>query len=93
VPYPWHKDRQQLFNAREAAAAGAAEIVEEGELDAPAVRRIVRGILLDAERRERMAAAAASVARPDAARAMAAHIVESFGPALGQPSWSGELGG
>ena len=55
VPYPWHKDNQQLLNAQDAVRAGAACIRKESELDPPAVRDIVRDMLLDEVTRERMA--------------------------------------
>ena len=93
VPYPWHRDRQQAHNAWEAVRAGAARIVAEDDLDPDAVRDIVDTILLDAGQRARMAEAAAAVARPGAARAMAAHLLESVGQALAEPQWSAELGG
>ena len=33
VPYPFHKDHQQLRNANWLRAAGAAEVIEQHELD------------------------------------------------------------
>jgi UDP-N-acetylglucosamine--N-acetylmuramyl-(pentapeptide) pyrophosphoryl-undecaprenol N-acetylglucosamine transferase len=92
VPYPWHKDRQQVHNAWEAVRAGAAKIVEEADLDPPMLRGIVQEILLDPEERQRMAQAAQHIARPEAAHDMAAHLVESLGEALAEPQWSAELG-
>jgi UDP-N-acetylglucosamine--N-acetylmuramyl-(pentapeptide) pyrophosphoryl-undecaprenol N-acetylglucosamine transferase len=92
VPYPWHKDRQQVHNAWEAVRAGAARIVEEADLDPPMLKGIVHEILLDPEQRRRMAQAARDIARPEAAHDMAAHLVESFGEALAEPQWKAELG-
>ncbi|MHC4549112.1 MAG: undecaprenyldiphospho-muramoylpentapeptide beta-N-acetylglucosaminyltransferase [Planctomycetota bacterium] len=93
VPYPWHKDRQQAHNAWEAVRAGAARIVEEADLDPPTLCEIVDEILLDEPQRRKMAEAAGAVARPQAARDMAAHLVESLGEALAEARWSAELGG
>jgi len=90
VPYPWHRDRHQEKNARAAAAAGAAELVSEDELD---VRGVVERLLLARGARNAMAARAAAVARPRAAQQMAAHLVESLGDALSQRHWTEELGG
>jgi UDP-N-acetylglucosamine--N-acetylmuramyl-(pentapeptide) pyrophosphoryl-undecaprenol N-acetylglucosamine transferase len=92
VPYPWHRDRQQTANAVDAARAGAARIVEESDLDPAAVQEIVQGILLDEKTRARMAAAAAGLGRPEAARTMAAHLLESLGEALAEPRCMVELG-
>jgi UDP-N-acetylglucosamine--N-acetylmuramyl-(pentapeptide) pyrophosphoryl-undecaprenol N-acetylglucosamine transferase len=92
VPYPWHKDRQQVYNAWEAVRAGAARIVEEADLDPTMLKGIVHEILLDPEQRRRMAQAAQGIARPEAAHDMAAHLVESLGEALAEPQWKAELG-
>lgn len=93
VPYPFHRDRQQTWNALDAVRAGAARIVEEKDLDPAAFRAIVDGILLDGAERCAMSRAAAAIARPDAARDMAAHLIETFGPALSEARWHAELGG
>jgi len=63
VPYPWHRDRQQVHNAWEAVRAGAARIVEEADLDPTMLKGIVHEILLDPEQRHRMAEAAHGIAR------------------------------
>jgi UDP-N-acetylglucosamine--N-acetylmuramyl-(pentapeptide) pyrophosphoryl-undecaprenol N-acetylglucosamine transferase len=93
VPYPFHRDRQQAWNALDAVRAGAARIVEEKDLGAEAFRGAVLGTLLDAAERGAMALASARVARPDAASDMAAHLIETFGVALGEARWHAELGG
>jgi UDP-N-acetylglucosamine--N-acetylmuramyl-(pentapeptide) pyrophosphoryl-undecaprenol N-acetylglucosamine transferase len=82
VPFPWHKDRQQHLNAREAEACGAARVVEQRKLTPVAVRMLVKEVLLRDEEREAMAGFARAVGRPSAARDMAAHVLESFGDAL-----------
>ena len=59
VPYPHHKDRQQLFNARWLAARQAAEIVEQSELSIKRLQQILlrldqdRDWLLEMSRRAR----------------------------------------
>jgi len=92
VPYPWHRDRQQALNALDAVRAGAARVVEERDLHPAAFRALIDGILLDEGERRRMSEAATRVARPDAARDMAAHLLETLGTAVGEPSWHAELG-
>jgi len=93
VPYPWHRDRHQTENARAAAEAGAADLVAEEELDAPAVRGMIERLLLVRGVRHAMAERASSMGRPQAAQQMAAHLVESFGDVLKQHHWTQELGG
>jgi UDP-N-acetylglucosamine--N-acetylmuramyl-(pentapeptide) pyrophosphoryl-undecaprenol N-acetylglucosamine transferase len=96
VPFPWHKDRQQHLNAREAAACGAARVVEQQSLSPMAVRLLVKELLLRDEERDAMAEYARAVGRPSAARDMAAHVLESFGDALAVPGGGSaivEIGG
>lgn len=45
VPYPHHKDQQQLHNARVLEAAGAAIVVEERDLDARSMRAALETVL------------------------------------------------
>jgi UDP-N-acetylglucosamine--N-acetylmuramyl-(pentapeptide) pyrophosphoryl-undecaprenol N-acetylglucosamine transferase len=93
VPYPHHRDRQQTWNALDLVRANAARLVEEHDLDPEAFRAIVDGILLDPGERRAMSEAAARVGRPEAAHDMAAHVIETFGPALAEARWHAELGG
>ena len=93
VPYPWHKDRQQARNAEAAVGAGAARMVPEEALTPAVFRGLVQDLLVDGAERERMRARAARHARPDAARAMAAHLIESLGEAVGESPWHVEIGG
>ncbi len=45
VPYPHHRDRQQMHNARVLSGAGAAVVVEQAKLDAPRLEILVRELL------------------------------------------------
>lgn len=67
VPLPTSAGGHQLTNARALAAAGAAEVREEGGLEAGALWSLCRDILTDDGRLARMSEAAASRGRPDAA--------------------------
>jgi UDP-N-acetylglucosamine--N-acetylmuramyl-(pentapeptide) pyrophosphoryl-undecaprenol N-acetylglucosamine transferase len=71
VPYPHATADHQTANARALQEAGAAVTVPDAELDARRLVDEVEPLLLDADRRERMAAAAAAVGRPDAGRRVA----------------------
>jgi UDP-N-acetylglucosamine--N-acetylmuramyl-(pentapeptide) pyrophosphoryl-undecaprenol N-acetylglucosamine transferase len=81
VPYPHATARHQHANAAWMADAGAAEVVEDSDLDAAELARRVAELFSDPSRLEEMAAASRSLARPDAAERIAAEIraaAESF---------------
>lgn len=79
VPYPHHKDQHQLHNARAFERVGAARIVAEGD---GAVERLLAEadrFLDDAATTQAAAAAARTLARPDAARGAAEVILREAG--------------
>ncbi|MCK6481755.1 MAG: UDP-N-acetylglucosamine--N-acetylmuramyl-(pentapeptide) pyrophosphoryl-undecaprenol N-acetylglucosamine transferase [Planctomycetes bacterium] len=80
VPYPHHADRQQARNAGVLADRGAARVVEEEDLTEERFRALVLPLLLDAGERERMAAAARSFGRPDAADRVARLVLDRIHP-------------
>lgn len=71
VPYPFAADDHQRWNAEEVRAAGAATVVLDGELSGPRLAAEIRALAGDPERRRSMAAAARSLARPEAAARIA----------------------
>ena len=73
VPYPYAGAHQRA-NAEWLVAQGAARLVADAELDAGRLAREV-GALRDAAVRREMAAAAARLGRPDAARVIAEELV------------------
>lgn len=73
VPGSFGSGRHQHANAFVLAAAGAAVVVEEGELDR--LRRVVESLAADPDQRKRMAEAAGTLARPQAARDIARALV------------------
>jgi UDP-N-acetylglucosamine--N-acetylmuramyl-(pentapeptide) pyrophosphoryl-undecaprenol N-acetylglucosamine transferase len=75
VPYPHATDDHQTFNARDLEAKGAAIVLPESELTARRLANVIGGLLADGARRASMAAAARSVARPDAARIVADRVL------------------
>ena len=79
VPYPHATADHQTLNARHMAAAGAAEVVADCELDGPRLAREVGALLADPERLRAMRDAARAVARPDAAQRIAAEVVALVG--------------
>jgi UDP-N-acetylglucosamine--N-acetylmuramyl-(pentapeptide) pyrophosphoryl-undecaprenol N-acetylglucosamine transferase len=67
VPYPHASADHQTANARWMADAGAAVVIADEELNAERLREEVAALLADRRRLGEMAAASASLARPDAA--------------------------
>jgi UDP-N-acetylglucosamine--N-acetylmuramyl-(pentapeptide) pyrophosphoryl-undecaprenol N-acetylglucosamine transferase len=57
------------------ADAGAAVVIADAELTAERLRAVVDGLLADPARLAAMARASASIAHPDAARAVAAEVL------------------
>jgi UDP-N-acetylglucosamine--N-acetylmuramyl-(pentapeptide) pyrophosphoryl-undecaprenol N-acetylglucosamine transferase len=76
VPLKIALDDDQGQNARLLAEAGAAVVLREDGLTVESLAGTLAGLLTDPERLARMAAAARSVARPDAA-ARLADVVEA----------------
>lgn len=72
VPLPIAPGDHQRHNAGPLVAAGAAVLVDDAEMDADRLAAELAPMLDDPDHRERMARAAASLARPGAADAVAA---------------------
>ena len=77
VPYPYAADDHQTRNGEVFAQAGAAEMVQESDLDENKLAEMIDGILGDLPTCERMAQAARGLAVPDAAARVAGVIEES----------------
>ena len=75
VPYPHATADHQTGNARLLADGGAAVVVPDAELDGDRLRREAEALLGNPERLERMAEAARSMARPDAADRIAEAVL------------------
>ena len=75
VPYPHATADHQRANARVAAAAGAALVIDEDDLDPTVLADAVRSVMGDATRMSEMALAARTWARPDAAEGVAELIL------------------
>ncbi len=71
VPYPHHKDRQQLFNARWLAARQAAEIIEQSELTLDRLEQILLRLEGDRDWLAEMSRRAHDMAITDAAERVA----------------------
>jgi UDP-N-acetylglucosamine--N-acetylmuramyl-(pentapeptide) pyrophosphoryl-undecaprenol N-acetylglucosamine transferase len=75
VPYPYAAADHQAANARFFEDAGAAVVIADGELTADRLGRVVGDLLADPDRLAAMGRAAAGLARPDAAREIAAEVL------------------
>jgi UDP-N-acetylglucosamine--N-acetylmuramyl-(pentapeptide) pyrophosphoryl-undecaprenol N-acetylglucosamine transferase len=79
IPYPHAAADHQTANARWMEQHGAAVILPDAELTAERLRDEVDALLADRSRLAAMAAASASLARPDAAAAIAAELLAAAG--------------
>jgi UDP-N-acetylglucosamine--N-acetylmuramyl-(pentapeptide) pyrophosphoryl-undecaprenol N-acetylglucosamine transferase len=80
VPLPTATDDHQRRNAEALAAAGAAEVVLQRDVSGDVLADRLLALANDRERRDRLGAAARSLARPDAAKVIvdrALELVES----------------
>ena len=71
VPYPWHKDQQQLHNARYLIDNGAAILLEQNTMDAVTLAGMFKRLSDDRDQLQTMSRAAAGCAHPDATKAVA----------------------
>jgi UDP-N-acetylglucosamine--N-acetylmuramyl-(pentapeptide) pyrophosphoryl-undecaprenol N-acetylglucosamine transferase len=77
VPYPYAAGDHQTLNARWMADAGAAVVIPDRELTPERLAAEVDALLSDETRLADMAQASATLARPDAAQAIAAEILDA----------------
>jgi UDP-N-acetylglucosamine--N-acetylmuramyl-(pentapeptide) pyrophosphoryl-undecaprenol N-acetylglucosamine transferase len=75
VPLPGARGDEQALNARVLGDAGAAIVIEQTDATPERLRAQILELLDDPERRVRMATAARSVARPDAAARLADELL------------------
>jgi UDP-N-acetylglucosamine--N-acetylmuramyl-(pentapeptide) pyrophosphoryl-undecaprenol N-acetylglucosamine transferase len=76
IPLPTATDDHQRKNAEALAAAGAAEVLLQNELNGRTLAERIRALAGDRERRGRIAGAAKRLARPDAAKAIVDRAME-----------------
>ncbi|HKH65474.1 MAG TPA: UDP-N-acetylglucosamine--N-acetylmuramyl-(pentapeptide) pyrophosphoryl-undecaprenol N-acetylglucosamine transferase [Solirubrobacterales bacterium] len=77
VPFPYATADHQSANAEWMRKGGAASVIADADLDAQRLRDEVAAVLADNARLEAMAAAARSLAKPDAARRIADEVLEA----------------
>ena len=76
IPLPTATDDHQRKNAEALAAAGAAEVLLQRDVTGAVLAERILALAGDSARRERMAAAARALARPDAARVIVDRALE-----------------
>jgi UDP-N-acetylglucosamine--N-acetylmuramyl-(pentapeptide) pyrophosphoryl-undecaprenol N-acetylglucosamine transferase len=84
VPFPEAADDHQWHNARALETRGAALAIRESALDADKLAQSVSRLLSDAGERRRMADAARSLGRPDAAAAIVDDLCSWLGCAANE---------
>ncbi|HST69790.1 MAG TPA: UDP-N-acetylglucosamine--N-acetylmuramyl-(pentapeptide) pyrophosphoryl-undecaprenol N-acetylglucosamine transferase [Solirubrobacterales bacterium] len=77
VPFPFATADHQSANAEWMRAGGAATVIPDAELSAERLGAEVSAVFSDAGRLEAMAAAARTLAKPDAARRIADQVLEA----------------
>ncbi len=77
VPYPYALDHDQAANAAALAANGGAKVIAQSELSSEKLSAILRGSMNSPEKLAKMAAAAKSTGKPDAANLLA-DLVEAI---------------
>jgi len=76
VPYPYHKDNQQLENAKWLAAAGAAIIIEQSQLSSGQLGELLFELSEDREKLSAMSSAALELGQPGASEKIAEICLE-----------------
>jgi UDP-N-acetylglucosamine--N-acetylmuramyl-(pentapeptide) pyrophosphoryl-undecaprenol N-acetylglucosamine transferase len=76
VPFPHAVDDHQTRNAEALVAAGAAELIQERNLDVQALAQRIETLLENRDKLVAMAQAARTLAKPDAAQTIARACVE-----------------
>jgi len=85
VPYPYATADHQRKNAEWMAAAGAALVVDDAELDGARLASLVRDLFGDPDRLAAMAGASRRAGRPDATRRVADEIETLVAARLRRP--------
>ena len=75
MPLPGARGDEQALNARVLGDAGAAVVIHQSDATPERLREEISALLSDPERRRRMAIAARTVARPDAAGRLADELL------------------
>lgn len=79
VPYPSATRNHQLANSVELERAGGAIVLADGDVTGEKLAELLEPVVTDIETRSTMAGAAASVARPEAARDVAQLVLNAGG--------------
>lgn len=72
VPYPHHRDQQQVHNANFVVRNGGALMIQESDLSAKVLADVIRDMFGHPDRLDAMSRASKSLGRPDAAEKIAA---------------------
>ena len=79
MPYPFHKDMHQRYNGKVLEDAGGAVVMTDAmnrQKNAETLRPLLESLLYDAPKRQKMAAAAKALGKPDAADRVARVLLD-----------------
>jgi len=77
IPFPHAADDHQTFNAQALEAEGAAIMIKDRDLDGNTLKTAIESLISDKTRLEQMSKKLKDLARPDAAKTIAGHILNS----------------
>jgi UDP-N-acetylglucosamine--N-acetylmuramyl-(pentapeptide) pyrophosphoryl-undecaprenol N-acetylglucosamine transferase len=86
IPFPFATHDHQTHNAMAFSSAGAGVVVMQDDMDGRKLFEIIRGLLDDPARLERMGAAASALGRPDAAARIAEGVAAIARPSREKPA-------
>ena len=76
IPFPQAANDHQRRNAQVFVESGASLLLEDSEVNAESLARLITQLMDNKEKRQKMAAAALELARPRAAEDIAAAVLE-----------------
>lgn len=76
VPFPWHKDNQQVFNAEQVAKTGGGWVILEKDLTVDGLKEMLENLLNNPEILEKSATAARALGIIDASQRLADCVSE-----------------
>nr|NJM03686.1 undecaprenyldiphospho-muramoylpentapeptide beta-N-acetylglucosaminyltransferase [Desulfobacula sp.] len=79
IPFPHAADDHQTFNAKALEEQGAAILIKDGDLNGMTLKQAIESLISDQKRLDLMSETLKGLARPDAAKTIAGHILNFKG--------------
>lgn len=77
IPFPYAADDHQTFNAQALETEGAAIMIKDGDLTGKTLKAAIDSLISDKKKLKQMSKKLKDLARPDAAKTIAGHILNS----------------